>query len=254
MKRLWALPTKRRVLTVVGLAVLALAGVLAGGAQIFGAGSGKAASPPLQDCGRGVPKEKCNASLGPPLTTGTNPALPQPPAFWPSPDQVQCGPSFFSPSTQQQLADSFGSISCFRFDGRREWIVIGDGTGPSGDVGAPGGQIVAVAWCSAADSACLDANAQHDFAAFTVSHPPLSASFPAKLEATFGGRLLYISDANCGLFTFNVVNGRWYGSAPDDVDGLMRGNARASVAAPAGTPGRQAIGRAAPPTVAASCG
>src|SRR5436853_188301 len=82
------------------------------------------------------------------------------------------------------------------------------------DVGAPGGGIVAVARCNAADSACLDPNAKHDFASFTVSHPPLSASWPLRLQATFGGRLLYVSNANCGLFTFNVVNGRWYGHAP----------------------------------------
>src|SRR5207244_2197163 len=100
-------PTKRRVLTVLGLAVLALAGAVAGGAQFFGASSGEAASPPLQDCGRGVPKEKCNAILGPPMTTGTNPAIPPPAAFWPSPDQIQCGAGFFSASMQQQLADSF---------------------------------------------------------------------------------------------------------------------------------------------------
>src|SRR2546423_2330721 len=182
MKRLWALPTKRRVLTVLGVAVLALAGAVAGGVQFVGAGGGEGASPPWRDWGRGVPKEKCNAILGPPMTTGTNPAIPPPAAFWPSPAQIQCGAGFFSSSTQQQLADSFGSINCFRFDGRREWIVIGDGMARSGDVGAPGGQIVAVARCNPSDRACLNPDAQHDFAAFTVSHPPLSASFPAKLE------------------------------------------------------------------------
>jgi hypothetical protein len=254
MKRLWALLTSRRVRIGLVLTALALGGLIVGGVRLVGAGNGKAASPPLRDCGRGVPPEKCNASLGPPLTTGTNPAIPPPPAFWPSPDQIQCGPAFFSSSTQQQLTDSFGNLSCFRFNGRNEWIVVGDGLAASGDVGAPGGGIVAVARCNAADSACLDPNAKHDFASFTVSHPPLSASWPLRLQATFGGRLLYVSNANCGLFTFNVVSGRWYGHAPADVDGLMHGAARAAVAAPANTPGREAIGKPAPATVAASCG
>lgn len=251
MMRHWALPTRRRTLGVLGIFVLALAGALAGGIHIFGAGSGHAASQP---CGRGIPAFKCDPSLGPPLTTGTNPAIPQPAPFWPSPEQVSCGLAFFSPATQQQLSDSFGAISCFRFDGRREWIVIGDGTSASGNVGAAGGQMVAVLRCSGAAKACLDPDTQHDFADFTVSHPPLAASFPGKLLATFGGRLLYISDANCGLFTFDVVSGRWYGRTTDAIDGLMRGKAPAAVTAPADTPGREAIGRAAPPTVAASCG
>ena len=38
------------------------------------------------------------------------------------------------------------------------------------------------------------------------------------------------------------------------VEGLMHGAARAAVAAPANTPGREAIGKPAPATVAASCG
>jgi hypothetical protein len=251
MKRLWALPTRRRTLTVLGLSVLALAGALAGGVQFFGASRSNAASHP---CGRGIPAFKCDPSLGPPLTTGTNPALPQPAQFWPSPEQIQCGPAFFSPATQQQLSDSFGAIGCFRFSGRKEWIVLGDGTSLSGNVGAPGGQIVAVLRCSSANDACLDPDAQHDFGDFTVSHPPLAASFPGKLLATFGGRLLYISDANCGSFTFDVVSGRWYGRTTDAIDRLMRGGTPAAVAAPADTPGREAIGRVAPPTVAASCG
>jgi hypothetical protein len=251
MKRLWALPTRRKTLSVLGLSVLALAGALAGGAQLFGAGSSSAASHP---CGRGIPAFKCDPSLGPPLTTGTNPPVPQPAPFWPSPDQVQCGPAFFAPATQQQLTDSFGDISCFRFEGRGDWIVIGDGTSASGSVGAPGGQIVAVLRCKSANAACLDPSTRHDFADFTVSHPPLSASFPGKLLATFGGRLLYFSDANCGLFTFDVVSSRWFGRTTDIIDQLMHGHQPAAVATPANTLGREAIGRAAPPTVAASCG
>src|SRR5450759_1973727 len=86
-----------------------------------------------------------------------------------------------------------------------------------------GGSIVAVERCSGNEASCLDPNTDHDFASFTVSYPPDAASGRADLEATFGGRLLWISDAHCGLFTFDTETLKWYGHAFTDVTDLMTG-------------------------------
>src|SRR5207237_9327168 len=110
------------------------------------------------DCGRGGPSFKCHPG-GPvagPDNHPTNVAAPAP--FWPSPDTVDCGATFFSASTSAELSDRFGSISCFRFEGRDTWIVLGDGMARSGEGSAPGGAIVAVQRVNGAGTASLVAH------------------------------------------------------------------------------------------------
>ena len=93
----------------------------------------------------------------------------------------------------------------------------------------------------------MDPNTDHDFASFTVSYPPDAASGRADLEATFGGRLLWISDAHCGLFTFDTETLKWYGHAFTDVTDLMTGaQSPNAMRVPAEVSGSVAIGQPAP--------
>jgi hypothetical protein len=213
-----------------------------------------ATSTTLQNCGRGVPAEKCNPILGPPVTTQAPPAQPisTPGAFWPSPSRVPCGSSFFSSTTATTLSNQFGTIDCFRFSGEPTWILVGDGMSADGAGSAPGGAIVATDTCASGDGVCLDANSQHEFSSFSVSYPPLSTSYPARLEATFGGRILYISDANCGVFSFDVQASKWYGHTASDITAIMsQTSPPTSISAPEATPGSEAIRNHAPAATSA---
>jgi hypothetical protein len=214
-----------------------------------------AAKTPLEDCGRGVPAEKCNPSLGPSMSTQEPPPQPiKPPGpVWSSPSLVNCGPTFFSSSTATALSDQFGTIDCFRFSNKSTWVLIGDGMSTDGSRAAPGGQIVARDTCASGDDVCLDVNSEHDFSSFVVSYPPLPSSYPARLEATFGGRLLYISDANCGLFTYDIITGKWHGHNPAVIDAIKSGTHPAAITAPTAASGNAAIHSHAPAATAA-CG
>ncbi len=205
-----------------------------------------------------MPLEKCNPSLAPAVTTTAPPQPITPPGpFWPSPAQVQCGATFFSTTTEQQLAGRFGSIECFRFENGNTWIIVGDGmsTTSQANAGTPGGAMVAVTTCAAGDSTCLDPNASHDFSAFTVSYPPQPDTWPLKLETTFGGRVLYLADANCGLFSFDTASQRWFGHAPSDINAILSGSGTPqAIAAPGRVAGADAPTQGPPPAVIASCG
>lgn len=165
------------------------------------------ATTPQTDCGRGIPAVKCNASLySPPPGAGGPHAPLQPPFPSTAPDTQACGTDFFDSTTAAQLSDRFGLLSCFRFVGGTVWIVVGDGMSVSApDAEASlGGAIVAVDRCATTDAACLDPNAVHDFGTFTVSYPPLPMSGRSDLEATFGHRLLWVYNGDCGLFTVDT--------------------------------------------------
>jgi hypothetical protein len=153
---------------------------------------------------------------------------------------MSCGASFFSSATVAALQAHFGGLSCFRFVGRDSWIMVGSGETVAGGSAAPGGSIVAVERCTASDAQCLSATATRDFAAFTVAYGPKPDSWPERLGATFGGRLLLISDASCGLYLFDVNSLKWFpagGPNPVTVGALMNnGNA----AGPAQTPATRA--------------
>jgi hypothetical protein len=166
---------------------------------------------------------------------------------------INCGQTFFSSSTATALSDQFGTIDCFRFSGKSPWVLVGDGMSTDGSGAAPGGQIVARETCASDDNVCLDANSEHDFSRFTVSYPPLPSSYPARLEVTFGGRLLSISDANCGLFTFDIQTGEWHGHTPAVINAIKSGARPAAFATPIAASGNAAIHRHAPAATGA-CG
>lgn len=164
-------------------------------------------------CGRGTPASKCQPGGSVAGPGSHSKSAPTPAPSWLSPPMVDCGDTFFSEPTRSQLSDRFGSIDCFRFENRDQWVVMGDGMARSGAGPAPGGPMVAVETCAGADeSTCLDANANHDFGGFTVLYPPDPMAWPVKLQATFGGRLLYIQDGpRCGLLTLDLSDRHWYG-------------------------------------------
>lgn len=215
-----------------------------------------ARSSPLSPCGRGVPAAKCNPALySPPASTGPTGTLPSRPTanLWPSPLTVPCGSTFFTSSTEQQLTAHYGLLQCFRFSGTHTWVVFGDGMSTTSTAAPPagttGGAIVAVDACNSSTGTCIDSAAPHDFSSFTVFYPPNPHPGRADLEATFGGRLLYISDGKCGLFTFDLATLRWYGHGQSDIDRLMSGtSAPPPVPAPPPISGPTALAQLAPPS------
>lgn len=244
----------RRVAILSIVALVLVAGFM--GLVPRGATQQSVASSPLVNCGRGIPAEKCDPSLYTPfnLQPPAQPIKPPTP-FWPSSSIVSCGSTFFSTATGDLLRKQFGTIRCFKFSDKSNWIVTGDGGTPDGQSATPGGAIIAVDSCVTGDSACLDPNTQHDFGGFTVSYPPLPNSFPTNTEATFGGRLLYIADAYCGLFTFDTSTGQWFGHSAADIDSRMSGIGQAtSVAAPPAVMGNVAIQNPAPVVIGACSG
>lgn len=222
-------------------------------------GHAAAQSAPLADCGPGVPAVKCNPALytpGPASAQSQPPSAPTGTTLPPSAASISCGTTFFSPSTQATLVAKFGNIQCFQFSGTRQWVVVGDGMSLTSTATPPdpssGGSIVAVATCAAGDSNCLDANAVHDFRTFTVFYPPLPRSGKLTLQTSFGSRLLYLSVARCGVFTFDLKTLRWYGYAPSDDAMLLSGGSPSQVATPAPVSG-SAAQTGTPPVATSSC-
>lgn len=205
-------------------------------------------------CVQGVPPAKCHPG-GPLAGPNNHPkTVPLPAPFWPSPAMVHCGATFLSESAQSQLSNRFGSISCFRFENHNQWVVIGDGMATFGDGSTPGGAMVAVATCTeAGESTCLDPNATHDFGDFTVSYPPDPTTWPVALQTTFGGRLLYVEDGSCGLFTFDLSDHQWYGRSPAVINSLLEGKGASTVATPPPQRGSTALIQR-PPAPTGPCG
>lgn len=184
-------------------------------------------------CGSGVPASKCSpvgtqtTKPGPPGTTVPTSNLPAPPASANSlptvPSATQCGSGFLSSSELQKLEGAFGALTCFRFDGSDQWVVVGNGTtvNPSGGLPqvAPSGSMVAVLECSPSDDACLSANTTHTFSSFTVYYPPEPFS-RSDLVGYYGEGILQIADAGCSLFLFDVNTLSWYPGSDSDAQAL----------------------------------
>ncbi len=175
-------------------------------------------STPALSCGRGIPAEKCNPELAPPLRP-----LPlkvtKPKSTAPlGPKDRLCGRYFFISQQLHQMRIHFGSISCFGLGDR--WIIVGDGqqTNPATLPPPPtvGGAIIAVEQCEPNDTMCLNSNVPHSFSNFTVSYPPNPA---VQLEvADFATlQLINVTDGGCSSFTFDTVTRRWYTTTPSSV-------------------------------------
>jgi hypothetical protein len=199
-----------------------------------------------------VPAFKCQP--GGPTADATNDPqdVPAPAPLAPSPEPVNCGPTFFDAATAAALTTRFGTIDCFRFDGRRKWIVVSDGMETDGDGAAPGGSIVAVEACRGVDTTgCLDPNSEHRFADFTVAYDPDPQAWPARFQTSFNGQLLSISDGPCGLFTLNVDSLKWHGGHESDLHAQLHGSGGPQVPAPTPVDGATALTTSAPASIGA---
>jgi hypothetical protein len=244
----WPKRPPRTLLRSIALGLSLVSVVVAGCAQQpIGAAPSVA---PLATCDGGIPAVKCNPSLySPPITAQLTPGPVPSAASGDGPTAVPCGEGFFDASTAKLMSERFGSLECFRFDGSATWIVVGDGESLSTGLASPGGSIVAVESCPAGDTACTDPNAIHSFAGFRVSYPPDPSSGRAHFEASFAGRYLWISVAYCGLFTFDVVSGNWYGHDASVMAALVSGSGSpAVVKTPPTVTGSDALTSGAPPS------
>lgn len=114
--------------------------------------------------------------------------------------------------------------------------------------------MVAVETCAATDSACLDPDATHDFSAFTVSYPPRPDTWPLELQTTFGGRILDLSNAYCGVVSFDIASQRWFGPGQSGINALLSGSGMPpAVAAPSAISGAEALTHGPPVAVTSSC-
>jgi hypothetical protein len=182
-----------------------------------------------------------------PPGSGTAPLAPKP--------VISCGRTFFSASLWATLADRFGNVTCFRFPGQRQWVVVGNGVSVSAlsMAASAGGAIVAVENCSS--NRCLDPDALRGFAGFTVTRAPDPGSFPLELEASFASRFLLVYNAGCGPFTFDVRMLEWHGGLRADVNALLsHPSSAAAIPVTHLTNGSQALSQARPASDRAACG
>ena len=181
----------------------------------------------FQSCPGSTSAGKCNSLQNRPTTVSTvNAGQIQPGHValkaQQSPLPVMCGPNFFAKVQAQLLTQQFGAIECFRFSGKDQWVVIGNGRAESsvstGSPLSPGGVIVATEKCARSDTTCLSSAAVHDFANFTVYYPPHPLiDLPGGISATSYGNLLSINDGKgCMHITFNMANGHWYPMSASD--------------------------------------
>jgi len=172
------------------------------------------------------------------------------------PGVTRCGPAFFAAAEASRLTSAFGLISCFRLTGQDQWILLGSGTSASAPrlAGTPGGAVVAVERCRAGDATCLNPDATHSFGSFMVARPPDPLGEPLELQAVAGPSVLLLSNARCGLFSFDVSSLRWYRGTSSAVHALLAspGQQQPLAAAPAMT-GSQALGAPPPAGPPAAC-
>jgi len=173
-----------------------------------------------------------------------------------TPGVIACGPAFFTPGEARRLAGSFGLISCFRLTGQDQWILLGNGASTSAPVatGTPGGAIVAVERCPAGDATCLNPDATRSFSSFTVARAPDPLGQPLELQAVAAPSVLLLSNARCGLFSFDVGSLRWYQGTRTAVHALLTrpGQQRPTAVTPTMT-GAQALGARPPAGPPAAC-
>ncbi len=242
----------------IALLFVLLAGLLVGVALVI---AGEPAylsansSTPAVSWGRGIPAEKCNPELAPPLRTMPQ-RVPKPKSPAPlGPKDRLCGRYFFISQQLYQMRIHFGSISCFGLGDR--WVIVGDGqqTNPATLPPPPtvGGAIIAVEQCEPNDTMCLSPDVPHSFSDFTVSYPPDPAG---QLEvadlATL--QLINVTDGGCGSFTFDTVTRRWYTTTPSSVAELSSAKDMPSpIKVPPSVPATVALSASAPHADLGSC-
>jgi hypothetical protein len=232
--------------------VLVVFALVALTAPVFVLGTSASVQDRLADCGRGVPLEKCNETLNSKPGLDTDAAIAavlDAKAPKPVSDVVQCGPKFFDTVTGAALTEQFGLVWCVRPIGITGWVVVGQGMSlTAADFEpSPGGAIAAVLDCDSADSACLNPDASHDFADFTVSYPPRPMSGRSNLQSIENGRFVMIANGYCGLFAFDPETLAWLPPSSDVLADVVAGGAPASAyKVPPTTDGLTALSAAAP--------
>jgi len=248
-------PSRERARPVAAVLSVAVAVALAG--LVLATRSGAATGPPASPCTGQMFRAKCAAVQ---QAARRLPVQgPPPSAAGPAPGTagvIGCGPAFFTPGEARRLADAFGLISCFRLAGQGQWILVGNGASTSAPVstGTPGGAIVAVERCPAGDAACLNADATRSFSSFMVVRAPDPRGQPLELQSVAGRSILLLSNARCGLFSFDVRSLRWYRGTRSAVHALQTspGQQRPAAVTPTMT-GVQALGARPPAGPPAAC-
>src|SRR5215470_12420174 len=248
-------PTRERAGRVAAVLSVAVAAALAG--LVLAGRSSASAGPPGSPCTGEMSRAKCSAvqqaARNLPVQGPSPPAAGLAPGI---PGVTRCGPAFFTAAEARRLASSFGLISCFRLTGQDQWILLGNGASTSAPVatGTPGGAIVAVERCPAGDATCLNPDATRSFSSFTVARAPDPLGQPLELQAVAGPSVLLLSNARCGLFSFDVGSLRWYQGTRTAVHALLTrpGQQRPTAVTPTMT-GAQALGARPPAGPPAAC-
>ena len=227
---------------------------------------------PSSACPKGMPFQKCLAAITPlPKNSATSGTTLVPPSFanapkmpsgWASPVMVQCGPGFFDSATVVSQGNQFGLLTCFRFSGSPQWVLIGDGMSLTSSSTPPaasrGGSIIAILTCVANDTACLDPNTIHQFSSFTAYFPPVPQNGRMELQGTIGTEIITVSVGYCGQFSFVLHTGAWYNSrqlTTGDITALINKSSIGLAAASTPLPetGSAALGSNAPTAIPGQC-
>lgn len=171
-------------------------------------------------------------------------------------NETSCGMKFFSKKQMALMRKQFGSISCIGLVSTHQWIVVGDGMQTNSPATPPpptaGGAMVAVETCSATDTACKSPTSQHDFDRFIVSYPPYPSAGRMDLQTIDGSKVLTVTD--CGSFSFDLKNMKWYVTQPGVDSALITGNQSVKpVQTPAPKSGAKALISSAPVSDMGSC-
>jgi hypothetical protein len=160
---------------------------------------------------------------------------------------LECGSTFFSSVDQAAITQSFGpNHFCYFSVGTDTWFVLVSpalGEFSSGGI-SPGGAVALVDACQAADSTCLDADAEHslsDFTAYPAPDPTVADMRVLQLvvganEASApdpNGALVLVNDNRCGFLIFDLVTYQWYVGDSSDGTALAEGDPDAATVVPA---------------------
>lgn len=229
------------------------------GAQATGASTSTTTAQPKPQCPNGMPMWKCELQTTPQASSSLSPtnsksATPSPVAVTHT-TPTRCGQTFFSATTRAQLTQHFGvGDGCLRPNGSDQWILVYSnmsiGAGPGPLEAAPGGAVVALLDCTSGDTECLDPNATHTFSAFTVYYMPDPQIKQADLlKSPLSPNTHFLTVADCGDYTFDLLNDQWYDLNSTEKKELAAGDTLPSMSAAAPVSGTQALAGSAPSAV-----
>lgn len=141
-------------------------------------------------------------------------------------NETSCGMKFFSKKQMALMRKQFGSISCIGLISTHQWVVVGDGMQTNSPATPPpptrGGAIVALETCPTGNTSCNSPIATHNFDNFTVSYPPYPSAGRMDLQTIDASKILGVTD--CGSFSFDLKNMKWYVTQPGVDSALLAGN------------------------------